>query len=165
MAALLHDHPRHTLAEPVARFFALEPAVVEPEADERPVLRVIPGGREAVLRRRLPEHVYRARRRAVAALGVLVLALVVAAVSVRTLPALDALAAEPAPAPASAGAATPVVPPSGSYVVQPGDTLWSIAESLAPDGDVRPLVDQLAERAGPGPLQAGARLDLTGLAG
>src|SRR5262249_26165640 len=30
-----------------------------------------------------------------------------------------------------------------AYVVQPGDTLWSIARSLQPDGDVRPLVGDL----------------------
>ena len=29
------------------------------------------------------------------------------------------------------------------YVVQPGDTVWSVARRLHPDGDVRPLVDRL----------------------
>jgi nucleoid-associated protein YgaU len=35
-----------------------------------------------------------------------------------------------------------------SYVVREGDTLWSIARRLAPDGDPRPVVDQLATANG-----------------
>jgi len=31
-----------------------------------------------------------------------------------------------------------------SYVVRPGDTLWSIARRLAPSEDPRPLVDAIA---------------------
>ena len=35
------------------------------------------------------------------------------------------------------------------YVVQPGDTLWAIAERVAPAGtDLRPIVDHLAEESG-----------------
>jgi hypothetical protein len=171
MAALLHDHPRSahhhaTLADPVARFFALEPAVDEPE--ERPALRVIPGGREAVLRRRLPDHVYRARRRLVALVAGVVLLTAVALVSILTVPGgasapADAVSS-PAPAPVVAPPALEVAD-DGTYLVQPGDTLWSIAESLRPSGDVRPLVDELAERVGSGSLQAGARIDLSDLAG
>jgi hypothetical protein len=33
-------------------------------------------------------------------------------------------------------------------VVQPGDSLWSIAERLAPGEDPRPIVDALAEARG-----------------
>jgi nucleoid-associated protein YgaU len=33
-------------------------------------------------------------------------------------------------------------------VVQPGDTLWSIATSLDGDGDVRAVVDQIQELNG-----------------
>jgi nucleoid-associated protein YgaU len=50
-----------------------------------------------------------------------------------------------------------------TYVVRSGDTLWSIARHLQPEGDVRPLVDVLAERAGGAALQPGQRLDLHGL--
>lgn len=32
-----------------------------------------------------------------------------------------------------------------TYVVEPGDSLWSIAEDLAPGSDPRPLVDAIAE--------------------
>jgi hypothetical protein len=48
-------------------------------------------------------------------------------------------------------------------VVRPGDTLWSIATSLAPDDDVRAVVDELAERAGGADLQPGQRIDVRGL--
>lgn len=49
------------------------------------------------------------------------------------------------------------------YVVRPGDTMWSIATRLQPEGDVRQLVDQLTERAGGSGLQAGQRIALDGL--
>jgi nucleoid-associated protein YgaU len=49
-----------------------------------------------------------------------------------------------------------------AFVVQPGDTLWSIARQLQPTGDVRPLVHRL-ERANHGDrLQVGDRLLLNG---
>ena len=49
---------------------------------------------------------------------------------------------------------------SRSYVVQAGDTLWSVARSAQPQGDVRPLVDLLARHTGGRPLRAGQRLPL-----
>jgi LysM domain len=46
---------------------------------------------------------------------------------------------------AGAGATQGHAPESRNYVVQPGDTLWGIASSLAgPQADPRPLVDRLA---------------------
>lgn len=47
-----------------------------------------------------------------------------------------------------------------TYVVQPGDTLWSIARSIEPEGDVRPVVDRLAAQLDGRPLRVGARLAL-----
>lgn len=47
-----------------------------------------------------------------------------------------------------------------TYVVQPGDTLWRIARSVQPSGDVRPLVQQLADQRGGAALRAGERLVL-----
>ena len=56
-------------------------------------------------------------------------------------------------------AAGPVVPAgTTSYVVRPGDTLWSIAASIDPKGDERPLVDALTRETGGAPLYPGERL-------
>jgi Tfp pilus assembly protein FimV len=58
----------------------------------------------------------------------------------------------------------PVDPPGLSqpvgqtYVVRPGDTLWSIAAAIAPDSDPRPVVDALRDANGGPNLQVGARL-------
>ena len=63
---------------------------------------------------------------------------------------------------------TAVVPPAAApsparvHVVQPGDTLWSVARSLQPEGDVRPLVARLRGASGGGPLVPGQRLRLPG---
>jgi Tfp pilus assembly protein FimV len=49
--------------------------------------------------------------------------------------------------------------PRVHYVVQPGDTLWSIARQVAPDRDPRPVVDALVEANDlHGGLQAGQEL-------
>jgi LysM domain len=49
--------------------------------------------------------------------------------------------------------------PQVHYVVQPGDTLWSIARRIAPGRDPRPVVDEMVKandlRSG---LQAGQEL-------
>jgi hypothetical protein len=45
-----------------------------------------------------------------------------------------------------------------TIVVQPGDTLWVIAERLAPGQDPRPVVDELAAVYGNQPLQPGETL-------
>ena len=47
---------------------------------------------------------------------------------------------------------------AGFYVVRPGDTLWSIARSLRPTGDVRGLVDRLDADRGGRPLRVGERI-------
>lgn len=46
------------------------------------------------------------------------------------------------------------------YVVQPGDTLWSIALRLDPTGDPRPVVDKLTAEVPGGVLQPGERVVL-----
>ncbi|MFM8856681.1 MAG: LysM peptidoglycan-binding domain-containing protein [Actinomycetota bacterium] len=45
------------------------------------------------------------------------------------------------------------------YVVQPGDTLWSIASSLT-DGDIRSFVDELIDLNGTASVDVGQRLVL-----
>jgi hypothetical protein len=46
------------------------------------------------------------------------------------------------------------------YVIQPGDTLWSIASRLEPTADPRPLVDQFEAQLNGGVPQPGDRLTL-----
>ena len=51
--------------------------------------------------------------------------------------------------------------PRVTYVVQPGDTLWSIARRVAPGQDPRPVVDGLIEANHiQGGLQAGQELSI-----
>ena len=47
-----------------------------------------------------------------------------------------------------------------TYVVQPGDTLWSIARRAQPTGDVRPLVQSIDRARDGAPLQVGERITL-----
>lgn len=47
-------------------------------------------------------------------------------------------------------------------VVQPGDTLWTIAESLVENTDPRPLVAQLSDIAGGATIQPGQLLRIPG---
>lgn len=59
----------------------------------------------------------------------------------------------------SASLAAPGRSPSGAavtrYVVQPGDSLWSVAGHIAPGEDPRAVVDALVRVRGSGPLQPG----------
>jgi hypothetical protein len=47
-----------------------------------------------------------------------------------------------------------------TYVVEDGDTVWSIAESLAPGRDPRPVVDAIVVANGGASIVAGQRLVL-----
>jgi Tfp pilus assembly protein FimV len=85
------------------------------------------------------------RRRRLAAFGGL---LVVLAIAVGLVSAVLAPRATVEPHPAA----------TISYVVQPGDSLWSIAGELAPGEDLRPIVDALEAANGGTTLVAGQRL-------
>ena len=88
-----------------------------------------------------------ARRRLVA--GILLAVLVVAVaigVSWFTGPATGALDARPVA--------------EVQVLVQPGDTVWSIAEGLAAGTDVRPIVDAIVTANGGADLVVGQRLEL-----
>jgi Tfp pilus assembly protein FimV len=124
-----------------------------------PTLRVIEGGRAT----RTGAGVLRHAGLLVAA-GLLAAVLLAMALSlgVRALGA-GAAAPQPAPTAASSAANDPVVPGDGIVVVRAGDTLWGIAQALRPQGDVRALVDRLAERAGGPELSPGQRIDVRGL--
>ena len=88
------------------------------------------------------------RRRRLAA-TVLVVGLALAArVALAALGGGALTAPEPAPA-------LPREPAPRSHLVQPGDTLWTIGRALQPDGDVRAVVDRLAERHRGAHLQPG----------
>ncbi|MCD9624877.1 LysM peptidoglycan-binding domain-containing protein [Rhabdothermincola salaria] len=142
----------------------LEPAPRGRVAPSRPQLRVLDGGRAAVRAQRRRT----VRPEPLVLVAGLVLAALVALVLVGVASLLGAGAAAPGPAPtaidgAGAVATAPAASVATEVVVRPGDTLWSIAASLRPDGDVRPVVDALAQRAGGADLVPGQRIDVRGL--
>jgi hypothetical protein len=117
--------------------------LVPPRPPHRPARFQAPSRRVALRRRRLI---------AVAALAILVVALQLAIHTASTWLGGGSLAV---PEPRSAAAAAGSV-----YVVQPGDTLWTLARRAQPTGDLRPLVGRLAEARDGRPLQAGQRIVL-----
>ncbi len=119
-----------------------------PSGPPRPALRLIEGGRAPA--RVTRQAMYRRRR--------LVALVVVASVTAAALLLASAVLAR------TAGDGTPH-PVAGTvestvHVVQPGETLWSIARGLDPDGDVRLVVDRLIDRNGHAPLVVGQRLEV-----
>ncbi|MDQ6910606.1 MAG: LysM peptidoglycan-binding domain-containing protein [Actinomycetota bacterium] len=95
-------------------------------------------------------HTY-TRRRIVAALALTALVLIVWA-------ALGLLGSAAASAPESPLRVRQLA--ARTYAVQPGDTFWSIAQRLGPDGDPRSLVDRLVAAHGGTELHAGEVIDL-----
>ncbi|MEO7556590.1 MAG: LysM peptidoglycan-binding domain-containing protein [Acidimicrobiales bacterium] len=114
------------------------------------------------------------RRRRVATAGALVVALLVALVGLHAASSLLTAPEDTLRAGTTSTAASAVLvpdpgvygssgidPPAGAtYVVQPGDTLWSIARRLAPNVDITAAVDRLAELNGSSAIQIGQRLRL-----
>ena len=136
MAAVLQLEPR--FGDRLGRYAPSEPArrlrVVEPNRQPRP--------RPA---RRHQRAVYR-RRRVLAALVGLGLVLTIA----RAGSALGGLSL-----------ATPErLPHVQQVVVQPGDTLWSIARRAVPGQDVRPVVDAMEKALGTTTVVAGQTLSV-----
>ena len=101
------------------------------------------------------------RRRRVAAVG-LALAIVVMAAQAggalgdSPLAVSERRPALPAPLPGPADLSGAPV----AYVVETGDSLWSIAEELAPGEDPRPVVDALSEARDGAPLIPGETIYL-----
>lgn len=59
----------------------------------------------------------------------------------------------PLTAPEGPGGSTPAA--AQVYVVQPGDTVWSIAHRFDPEGDERPLVAEITAELGGATVQPG----------
>jgi hypothetical protein len=133
-ALQLHPHRQPTTVPP------------GPAAPGRPALRVLEGGRAPG--RMAQRAVYRRRRLAVLA------AIVVAALLLANA-VVAGNAGDGTPDPVAGTPSSTAV-----HVVQPGDTLWSIARVLRPDADVRLTVDRLIHLNGRGPLVVGQRLQL-----
>jgi LysM repeat protein len=108
--------------------------------------------------RALPDRPTRIRRRRLAALLVTVALIGVVATAGRALLGAASSVEPSSPQPVDAPPLSPAV--GQTYVVKPGDTLWSIAATIAPDSDPRPVVDALrAANGGPG-IQVGQRLTI-----
>jgi hypothetical protein len=115
--------------------------------------------------RPLPDRATRLRRRRLALLVVVVLVSVACVLAVRAIGQLAGGGGEgppgapPPPPPPPPPAPVPVA--GEVYVVQPGDTLWTIATEVAPDRDPRPVVDALrSANDGSATLQVGTRLEV-----
>jgi nucleoid-associated protein YgaU len=140
-----------------------------PDADARPALRLVADDERwiplARVRAERPSAAtFRARRAAVLALIALAVAAIAAVVTlagrapahtVSTLPP----GAGPVPAVEPIDAPEPVA--AAVHIVQPGDTVWTIARALAePGDDVRELVDRVVDANGGAALEVGQRLAL-----
>lgn len=151
MAAIIDIHTGAHLEDPIGFSVPAQPT-------PRTQLRVVHGGRSTLVRQR--RRVFLLRRllavvvlAVVAVVGVQVVSMVVTAFTV----------------PGAAGAAS--IDTSVPYVVQSGDSLWAVAERVAPTSDPREVVDQIVQLNGGGSsltadsaLQVGQRLVLpTGL--
>ena len=134
----------------------LQPTTIPPgpSGPPRPQLRVLEGGRAPT---QLAQRAIYRRRRVVA------LALVLGLVVGLTLLATAAVARFAGGAPSAAGGpSSGALAEASTVVVEPGDTLWSIAAAVAPDADVRITVDQLLALNGSSPIVPGQELILPG---
>lgn len=110
----------------------------------RPQLRLIPGGRSP----QALAATYR-RRRLVAAL-VLVTVLVIAVHLAQLLAGVAAGWSAPAPA--------AIDGPTVAIEAEPGDTLWTLARQVHPDGDVRPVVEAMVADRGTAAVAVGEQV-------
>ena len=130
MAAIAYPQPRHT------------------DRRRNAPLRLV----EAPLRRRRPSRaVYRRRR--LLALFLIVGVVLLARATFGWLGGGPLTASEPI----SSGS-RPAPTAGATYVVQPGDSLWTLARRIQPEGDVRDLVNRLAAARDGAPLSAGERV-------
>jgi Tfp pilus assembly protein FimV len=128
-----------------------------PAPTRRPDPRPAPAER----RRRLPDRSTRIRRRRLAVLVVAIVLTGLVLVAGQALASLTRAGPTNGPEPLGAGDEPVAEPVAGQrYVVQPGDTLWSIAAEIAPGSDPRPVVDALRAANGDASLDVGEVLIL-----
>lgn len=157
----------------MAAVLAPIPADRSTRSPSRPALRVVPGGRGG-----RSALIFRRRLLALALVIGVIAGVAVVAPAVASLPSRWSAGAATDVVTSPGEGVAPVAPPvteaarragvaltGSTYVVQPGDTLWAIARQLQPEGDVRPLVDELSDRLAGRVLQAGQRLNLEGFLG
>ncbi|HKE72495.1 MAG TPA: LysM domain-containing protein [Acidimicrobiales bacterium] len=149
---------RHGARRATTHLSVVAPAGVAVPAGRRPLDRPSePAVRPVRAPHRLPARATRVRRRRLVAVVGLVLAVALAVVGVRALASVASVPSSPQPAPLGD---RPVPVAGHTYVVQPGDTLWSIARTIAPDRDPRPVIDALRKANGGVNLEVGDRLTL-----
>jgi Tfp pilus assembly protein FimV len=108
-------------------------------------------------RHRLPDRATRVRRRRLAVLVVAIALVGMLILAGQAFVSLTRAGPSSGPEPVGVGHE----PVAGQrYVVQPGDTLWSIAAEIAPGSDPRPVVDALLAANGDASLEVGEELTL-----
>jgi LysM domain len=163
MVAILVPQPDDTTREPAAAPGRPVPlsrrAVV---TRPRPVdLAGVEPLRPRLVPRALPDRATRVRRRRLAALLMTVALIGAIATAGRALLAAASSVEPSTPQPVEAPSLQPLPPVVGqTYVVKPGDTLWSIAAAIAPDADPRPVVDTLRAANGGPVLRVGQHLTI-----
>ena len=122
-------------------------------------LHAVPPSRPRARRRMSRAMTLRRRRRVVAVGALLVMALAVVGIVAIVRAVLGALGGGPLTSPESPLPANVRPIAAAEYVVQPGDSLWSIARAAHPAGDVRPYVDKVSASLHGKPLQPGQRIE------
>ena len=156
MVAILVPQPDETTGDP-----ALDPPVPlrrrAAHTHPRPVdLASVEPLDPRSIRRALPDRPTRVRRRRLVALLMAVALIGAIATGGRALLGAAATVEPSSPQPVEVPPPSPAV--GQTYVVKPGDTLWSIAAAIAPDSDPRPVVAALRDANGGPDLQVGERL-------
>jgi len=158
VVALLSDIPAGCLSAPRPAALRPVPSEAEDKVARRPAVPIPVPPRPAISAPVGADRPSRATylRRRMAAVGIVVLLLFLTAI------AADAALARIGGGPLTTTGATsgPRTVAAQAWVVRPGDTLWGIAESIHPSGDVRPLVDRLSQEVGNAPLYPGEVIQL-----
>jgi hypothetical protein len=158
MVAILLPQPDEQAREPSpapGQPVPLRPRAAHTRARPADLAGVAPIPRRSVPRS-LPDRPTRIRRRRLVALLVAVALIGAAATAGRAL--LDVATSVEPSSPQSVDPPALSSPVGQTYVVRPGDTLWSIATAIAPDSDPRRVVDALRDANGGPDLQVGERL-------